>query len=211
MTSRPPWIELLTVGFVYLAAVVFLVLALLDVRTLVWSAAWGDAAVYVVPVALASAYLTGWVVVRGLSAVTTLFPEWVKRPFTGVRISPRSPDAGPRPRSLIVWQYGSEGLVAVLNENWWAMALLRSLVVGLPCLTASATVWLAGGPGSAFVPMVVGAGFLATAALVVAHRQQFKEYHGIAQAAAEMLKPDLLGSIDNGSSGSREAIAPKEE
>lgn len=181
MTAATLWIEITIAGSVYLAALVFLCLRLLGIGRIPVVA--DDLLPYLAAGVVAASYILGMLMHRllqlGWSGVIRLRKT---RPW----LSDSDYFQAHYARDAIVWQFGSERLHRELDFQFALKALFRSLLVSIPFLAVTLSLWLGLTPWRGAVPLVIALAAALTAALVATYRQQSKVMANIRSVARDV-------------------------
>lgn len=188
------WFEITVVGFLYCLSISFLMLRILNISELSFLANTEEYSVYLIPIVLASAYSIGWIADRFLEVIAPFIPRKLKNIAIGDKFEP-SITGGPRPRTVRVFHLGSEKLVQLLDENWRAMAMFRSLIIALPIVLITFTIWIITTDYSIILWISIDIiGVIIYLFLIPAHRKQYIIYHELMEDALKVVDTNINNS-----------------
>jgi len=185
MVAQTLWLEITIAGAVYVAGILFFVMAWFRAGTFDNLVALKEYLAFIAVLLVGCSYIVGIVMHRLIQVIAGPILGFVERLFRlqGLARAPAQEGAGTHYDDLVeIWQTGSERLHRELDFQFALVALFRSLMFALPFLITAIIVWLSsmGYPGQAVVVFVLVPLWLLT---YVAYRRQRSQFRDMQQAA----------------------------
>lgn len=186
MTATTLWIEITIGGSLYLVAVGFLILAGFGIKDLRSLEAAKDYLPYLSACGVAASYIAGIVAHRLVQMLASPLLSRIERLLRITPLTERSDRNQVLTNMVKVWHSGSARLHRELDFQYALVALLRSLLLSVPFLGASISVWLVtAAPSRSWLPVL--SVVLLWPLCFAAYRRQWMQYRTIRNAAISEL------------------------